>query len=113
MNEEPLPTEKAYKDHRKNIYTCGTCWDHIVTIDKHKGVTPMFLDCKTTKGCDGMMRSSIYNVCDKRMRTDYEWYKPSVLQNISSCERDHVKNGGLLLKKLSLTDAILIEEAGE
>ena len=84
---------------KKNIYTCRKCFGHIVTVDVDEGVTPFMVKCRATAGCDGTMQSSMYRVFDQSMRPDYEWYKPPVLQVLSPGERQHVAQGGLLLRK--------------
>lgn len=86
---------------KKNIYTCEKCKGHIVTVDLERGVTPFMIGCKSTVNCKGMMQSSMYRVFDQEMRADHEWYKPTAVQSLSPWERDHVSQGGLLLRKAS------------
>lgn len=65
---------------KKNIYTCDKCKGHVVTVDVDRGVTPFMIECKSTLGCKGMMRSSMYRVFDQDMRPDFEWYRPSAVE---------------------------------
>ena len=50
-------------EKRINLYNCRECGNTIITEDKDKGVTPMFLSCDSFGGCkDGKMHSMMYNV---------------------------------------------------
>lgn len=92
---------------RKNIYTCGTCGGHVVTVDVDAGVTPFMIECKAAPmGCQGYMQSSMYRVFDQRMRASWEWYKPTVLEvgQLSEAEQHHVAQGGLLLRRAASVD---------
>lgn len=82
---------------KKNIYTCTDCGAHIVTVDRDRGVTPLTIGCQA---CGGTMRSSMYRVFDQAMRASHEWYKPPVIQLLSPGELEHVKRGGLLLRRI-------------
>ena len=87
---------------RKNIYTCETCGGHVVTVDRDEGVTPFAIQCRSAPiGCPGTMYSSMYRVFDQRMRASWEWYRPSAVEVLSDGERQHVKNGGLLLRRVA------------
>lgn len=88
---------------KKNIYTCDKCKGHIVTVDVERGVTPFMVGCKATLDCKGMMKSSMYRVFDQDMRADYEWYRPSAAEVLKSHVKQHVDQGGLLLRKVSRT----------
>lgn len=85
---------------RLNIYVCDDCGLHIVTKDVDQGTTPFIVNCQCTPRCLGKMYSSMYRVWDpkEKMRWTHEWYKPSVLLNMSPAVLDHVANGGLLLR---------------
>lgn len=87
---------------KKNIYVCEACKGHIVTVDRDDGVTPFMTSCYAKEGCSGAMRSSMYEVSDQTMRAGYEWYRPdsSEITSASLHTRDHVSNGGLLLRKI-------------
>lgn len=69
----------------------------MTTLDRDMGTTPAMLACRVTDGCDGTMRSAHYMV-DQALKPDYEWYKPSKLPRDPGM-REHVKMGGLLLRK--------------
>ena len=62
------------KEKRINLYNCRTCGNTIITEDKDKGVTPMFLSCEMFNGCkSGRMFSMMYNV-PPILVAGYEWY---------------------------------------
>ena len=86
---------------RVNYYKCQECSMGIFTVDREKGVTPMFLACRATPDCNGMMVSSGYPHDDWFSLTPvkYEWYKPD-LDDIQGDEYEHVIRGGLLLRRL-------------
>jgi hypothetical protein len=86
---------------RVNMYMCRECERPIFTVDKDKGVTPMFLGCRATDGCYGKMVSAGYPPDDWFSLTPikWEWYKPEELPTDDHL-RDHVERGGLLLRKL-------------
>ena len=59
---------------RINLYNCRECGNTIITEDKDKGVTPMFLSCDSFGGCkDGKMHSMMYNV-PTFLVAKYEWF---------------------------------------
>ena len=91
---------------RENAYVCPKCKAPTVTVDVDDGVTPMFLGCRATPGCDGMAQSSMY---PKEPRPPWvpepawEWYRPTLKQAKKKEARypgtlDHVRRGGLLLR---------------
>ena len=90
---------------KKNIYVCQKCSEHIVTVDRDNGVTPFMIRCEATSGCDGFMKSSMYRVFDQEMKASHEWYLPTAAEiaGLSDWEREHVRNGGLLLRKADVT----------
>ena len=62
------------KEKRLHLYNCRTCGNTIITEDKDKGVTPMFLPCEMFNGCkSGRMHSMMYNV-PPILVAGYEWY---------------------------------------
>lgn len=66
--------ERTTGEKRLNLYNCKSCGNTIVTEDKDKGVTPMFLPCEMFRGCDGgRMVSMMYNV-PPILVAGYEWY---------------------------------------
>lgn len=99
MSEAQKQSAEGFKG-RKNIYTCDTCFDHIVTVDLEDGVTPFMLRCRATDRCKGMMRSSMYRVFDQTMKAGFEWFRPSIVALEPVGVREHVEKGGLLLRKV-------------
>lgn len=86
---------------KKNMYVCDRCSGHIITVDLEKGVTPFLICCEVTAGCDGMMKSSLYRVYDQSVRASHEWYRPTLIERLKPGEKDHVRKGGLLLRKVA------------
>lgn len=84
---------------RLNIYTCKSCRGHVVTRDLVKGVTPFTTICQATAGCSGTMSSSMYRVFDQNMRASHVWYRPEAGTCFTGSTRDHLTQGGLLLRK--------------
>ncbi len=87
------------KKSNKNLYNCKQCGSAIVTIDKDQGTTPMTIRCKDCK--TGVMYSFMYNV-PSIIVPSHQWYRPEDLSVLSLAEKTHVKNGGLLLKKIQI-----------
>lgn len=60
-----------------NHYHCDTCQQ--VTITKHEdpGVTPMFLRCRATPGCEGTGQSAMYRGPQGDLQVPHLiWYRP-------------------------------------
>ena len=85
---------------KKNSYRCETCNGVIVTVDVDDGVTPFLLSCKVTPGCIGMMKSNFYRI-DQSATAEYEWFKPVSLKGYSAGMKQHIKMGGLDLRKVA------------
>jgi len=83
----------------KNIYTCDICGCIIVTVDSDRGVTPMFLACKSTTNCRGTMTSAMYLV-DPGLNPTWEWYRPDSIAK-DDVAYNHVVRGGLLLREIT------------
>ncbi len=87
----------------KNIYTCEVCGKHIVTVNLADGVTPAFLRCHQTLGCQGFMRSHFYRA-SQLLVADYEWYRPDLneIQKLRPTmrQREYLKRDGLLLRSV-------------
>lgn len=83
----------------KNKYTCEGCKGEIVTIDRDAGVTPFMIDCRLCNA--GWAQSSCYRI-PQNLSATYEWYAPEDkdTHQMTRATRDHVKNGGLLLRKI-------------
>lgn len=78
-----------------NQYVCS--FGHtITTINRDEGTTAMMIPC-FHEGCSAFAGSQFYLV-DQNLKPDYEWYKPHKLPRGQM--REHVKMGGLLLRKL-------------
>lgn len=108
---------------RKNAYYCDECGGYIVTVDRDKGVTPMFLACRV-KGeptdprndCKGTSRSMMYPPTEtwpsdhpalmNGAPPTWEWYSPSDVERrtLDVGTLEHVEKGGLLLRKIDLAD---------
>lgn len=82
----------------KNRYTCNTCGQSIITVNTDNGTTPFGISCKFS-GCNGVMFSSGYQI-DQSLDADFVWYKPKSLKKLDKQTRDHVRKGGLLLKRV-------------
>lgn len=89
----------SQRDNKLNIYVCQACNGHIVTLDVDEGTTPFMIPCKATLGCKGVMRSSMYRVFDQTMAEGWQWYKPTNAEAVAPPYREHVRMGGLLLRR--------------
>jgi hypothetical protein len=99
INSDKVPTPPAL-----NAYQCERRKGHIiVTVDMHPGVTPMFMRCKY-EHCPGTAKSMMYPwapMPDKLKRAPFWiWYRPSTVEfeTLNMLVRDHISNGGLLLR---------------
>lgn len=92
------------RENKINTYTCPH--GHVtVTIDTDEGVTPMMLRCRQKAddgkhNCTDFAKSGFYQV-DQTLTPEYEWYKPASLKGLSAQMKEHVKMGGLELRKLN------------
>ena len=84
---------------KKNGYICQACGGRIVTIDIDDGVTPFAIPCEATEGCKGMMHSAFYTI-PQFFDATFEWYKPETTEGLLPAEKEHVENGGLLMRKI-------------
>jgi hypothetical protein len=93
--------EYAATRPRLNAYDCKACGGSIVTVDQDEGVTPMTLACRATEGCRGTSYSRFYRA-DPTLTPTWEWYTPGKreLRRMSPEMRDHIKRGGLALRKI-------------
>ena len=84
---------------RKNVYVCQTCGRKIVTLDIDEGVTPFMLTtCRAKEGCKGKMQSRFYAV-DQTLPVHYVWYMPKDLQGFNKYTLEHIRKGGLVMRK--------------
>jgi hypothetical protein len=86
-----------------NVYTCPA-GHKTITRDVDNGTTPMIINCKATLletfcSCDKHAHSAWYN-CDQTLTPLYEWYKPGPEEKIKKHDVEHVKLGGLLLRRI-------------
>lgn len=81
---------------KKNAYECPDCSAHIVTIDRHPGVTPFMTKCGI---CGGFAQSKMYRVADW-LEPTHEWYRPESLEEVPLGSADHIANGGLILRSI-------------
>lgn len=86
---------------KKNAYQCEECASWIVTIDREQGVTPFMVGCGK---CGAMAQSKMYRVSCS-MEPTHEWFRPETLEGLSQWSADHVRNGGLLLRRIGGGDA--------
>ena len=80
-----------------NTYTCVACGDVRVTIDRDDGVTPYALGCPS---CGGTSFSGMYQV-DQSLTPEWEWFRPYHSRKLTPAMRDHVKAGGLDIRKIA------------
>lgn len=96
----------AVKPNKINCYVCKSCGHITKTIDIDEGVTPMFTDCD---GCKSQATaiSKFYNDIAPEAKPTMEWYRPTITQcmkyrKLNSPTLEHVLNGGLLCRKISI-----------
>lgn len=88
---------------KKNVYMCD-CGYGFVTLDADKGTTPFMTGC-LREGCNNLARSFMYQVPQEILASvepAAEWYRPGFadLRLMSANTQNHVRNGGLILRKL-------------
>ncbi len=94
---------------RENVYVCRECGGHTVTIDIDEGVTPFLLGCRASGregDCKGKAESAFYPKGPRPAHIpapSWEWYKPAPDEYkwLSGPIKDHVDQGGLLIRKRS------------
>lgn len=96
--EAELEKEKRERERKINVYTCKH-GHHNVTIDRDSGTTPMTINCRVP-GCTASAYSAWYK-CDQNLTPTLEWYRPKRTRGLTPAERDHVNNGGVLLRAIS------------
>lgn len=97
------PSVQAYVDKldgldggsRRNSYICKTCGGVYVTVDIDPGVTPMFMRCYATEGCEGEAHSTMYSGAPAIDPT-LEWYRPETTKGQNPAMVDHLRQGGLV-----------------
>lgn len=99
----------AYFKGRENVYTCPDCGGYTVTVDRDEGTTPAFLDCRARVGCKGMAASAWYPSGPRPGHIPppaWEWYRPDAAETKRLKRKwfgawEHVRAGGLLLRKIT------------
>lgn len=102
---------------RRNAYFCPSCRSATITVDIDAGTTPMFISCPHCSSqatsfmydVPGCMRFSFTSGVASFLPADFEWYKPTDLSSLSQFERQHVKDGGLLMRKRTDAEPIMFE----
>lgn len=82
-----------------NVYTCRD-GHQTITVDIDQGTTPFMLSCRTPN-CGKLARSCMYQ-CDQDLKPEYEWYKPTDIKKVEKVSREHVRMGGLLIRKIKI-----------
>lgn len=85
---------------KKNSYTCQGCNGQIITIDVDEGVTPFAIPCRAKEGCKGLMFSAFYRI-PQFLPAQYEWFKPTSLKGYGREMKEHIRKGGLDLRKVA------------
>lgn len=93
---------------RYNGYICEKCNKGYLTLDVDNGVTPMFMPCFATQGCDGRAHSLGYPNGEPPAflgEPVIHWVRPSKQEfmNLPASLRDHVRQGGLIRKATANT----------
>lgn len=85
-----------------NQYTCKDCGEKITTVNADEGTTPMFIGCRASDECKGLMASEWYRV-PQTLVPGFVWYTPDAneLAELDGASRGHVKQGGLLLRQMA------------
>lgn len=93
-----------------NGWQCERCEQTTYCIHVDDGVTPFYLGCRVTEGCEGMGKSMFYPsgpVPDYALdKIGWEWYMPDDEEKKGIVDKgvlEHVSMGGLLIREL--TDA--------
>jgi hypothetical protein len=105
ISQEPYDPEEAGRPYqgqrsfgRKNKYVCDDpgCAHTITTVDIDEGVTPFMTACEK---CNGTAVSRMYRVDQTEVET-HEWFRPQTLEGLKPHSQEHVRRGGLLLRKI-------------
>lgn len=94
---------------RLNVYVCENCKKWVFTYDRDDGATPFMIECRATPLCSGIMQSQFYPISiPPHVVPEYEWYKAKIKKHMDEATKDHIRNGGLMLRKLEPNRAIEI-----
>lgn len=97
---------------RFNVWVCESCHQAFLCYDRHPGTTPFTVAHQTLDpetSCQGITVSTFYNGDRARDALvelgapSHEWYRPSAtaLRHESRAARDHVLQGGLLVRPVT------------
>jgi hypothetical protein len=98
-----------------NYWICEKCGQTTIGKHEHGGVTPFFLACRATKGCDGMATSRFYRVSqDVKQKPHVIWYRVFSVEQFDQAmvgyEKasvrwfwEHHQNGGCLLRETEIS----------
>lgn len=109
---------QANQAMRLNAWRCEVCKFPFIAYDRHPGTTPMLVAHQTLEpesDCHGSCVSVFYNregiwraAIDlgqggQQIQPSHEWYRPSAteLRGESPVTRDHVMQGGLLVRAVA------------
>lgn len=104
---------------RINGWRCQACGAVTYCVHVDHGVTPMFLGCRVTDGCEGMAVSLMYPAAAPPAHVvwavEWEWYRPTDkqarrMERKSPGMLDHVRQGGLALRPLTDTGRELLRD---
>lgn len=95
-----------------NVWVCESCGEDVLCFDRHPGTTPFTVAHQTfdpTTPCPGITVSTFYNGARAQQALvehgapSHEWYRPSSteLRHGSRAARDHVMQGGLLVRRVT------------
>jgi hypothetical protein len=88
-----------------NGYRCDRCKKSIFVEHVHAGVTPMFMVCKVSEDCGGLIVSLMYPTTplpdELRSKIQWEWYRPTQaeFEKLDLEMKHHVALGGLVLRR--------------
>lgn len=86
-----------------NGYRCDKCQSIMWVKHVAKGVTPMYLKCRSRVGCPGTGISLMYRVpVLLNAPVKWEWYRPNQREydGLSTSMKDHVNRGGLMIREI-------------
>lgn len=100
--------------HSENAYVCQQedCKRYVITCDADRGVTPMFIGCRTKDGvltgCKGPMISMGYPPTKDKPQhlgpATLEWYRPEASPlgffDEHPAMEEHIRRGGLVLRPI-------------
>lgn len=87
-----------------NAYVCNLCYRLTVVQHIDKGVTPKYMACQATRGCEGSSRTMNYPPDPPQKVVDavrWEWYRPDLKEyrQLNPEIKQHILTGGLCLRE--------------